>query len=350
MRAIVAESGTDLAWREVEDVTAEDGEVIIEVVAAGINRADLLQAAGNYPPPPGASTTIGLEVSGRISALGPGVTSWSVGQPVCALLSGGGYAERVAVPAGQVMPIPDGVGLHEAAGAAGGRVHGVVEPRHDGPSGRRPDGALPRRRQRHRHPRHSGGSRPGVPRRRHRGVGRETLGVSDAGRRHHHQLPRRGLRRANQGRDRRSGRRRHPGPHGRVLPRPQHRRAGARRPPRRHRLPGRSQGRTQLRQADGQARCASSRRRCGRGPSTAHRARAPSSSPWWPTCGRWSPTVECAPSSARNFPSKRPPRRTACCRPAMRTAKSFCACGIELARQPSDASARTNWSTSNIVV
>ncbi|WP_284224231.1 NAD(P)H-quinone oxidoreductase [Mycobacterium antarcticum] len=116
MRAIVAESGTDLAWQEVPDVEADTGQVVIDVVAAGVNRADLLQAAGHYPPPPGASQIIGLEVSGHVSALGPGVTSWSIGQPVCALLSGGGYAERVAVPAGQVMPIPDGVGIHQAAG------------------------------------------------------------------------------------------------------------------------------------------------------------------------------------------------------------------------------------------
>lgn len=116
MRAIVAESGTDLAWQEVPDVEGETGQVVIDVVAAGVNRADLLQAAGHYPPPPGASQIIGLEVSGHVSALGPGVTSWSIGQPVCALLSGGGYAERVAVPAGQVMPIPDGVGIHQAAG------------------------------------------------------------------------------------------------------------------------------------------------------------------------------------------------------------------------------------------
>lgn len=116
MHAIVAESATDLAWQEVPDVTAGAGEVLIDVVAAGINRADLLQAAGNYPPPPGASKTLGLEVSGRVSALGSGVTTWSVGQPVCALLSGGGYAERVAVPAVQVMPIPEGVDLHHAAG------------------------------------------------------------------------------------------------------------------------------------------------------------------------------------------------------------------------------------------
>lgn len=115
MRAIVVEPGPTLAWREVPDVTAADGEVVIDVVTAGVNRADLLQAAGHYPPPPGASETIGLEVSGRISALGAGVTSWTVGEPVCALLAGGGYAERVAVPAGQVMPIPDGLGLHEAA-------------------------------------------------------------------------------------------------------------------------------------------------------------------------------------------------------------------------------------------
>lgn len=116
MRAIVAESSTDLAWVEVPDVSAAAGEVIVDVVAAGINRADLLQASGNYPPPPGASPILGLEVSGRVSALGSGVTSWTVGQPVCALLSGGGYAERVAVPAGQLMPIPDGIDMHQAAG------------------------------------------------------------------------------------------------------------------------------------------------------------------------------------------------------------------------------------------
>ena len=93
-----------------------EGEVLVKVAAAGVNRADLLQAAGKYPPPPGASEIIGLEVSGTIAAVGDGVTGWSVGQPVCALLAGGGYAEFVAVPAGQVMPIPDAVDLHHAAG------------------------------------------------------------------------------------------------------------------------------------------------------------------------------------------------------------------------------------------
>lgn len=99
----------------VPDVAAHTRQVVIRVAAAGVNRADLLQAAGNYPPPPGASDILGLEVSGTIAEVGGDVTEWSVGQPVCALLAGGGYAEYVAVPAEQVMPIPDGVGLHEAA-------------------------------------------------------------------------------------------------------------------------------------------------------------------------------------------------------------------------------------------
>jgi putative PIG3 family NAD(P)H quinone oxidoreductase len=116
MRAIVAESPEQLSWQEVPDVSAGPGEVLIEVAAAGVNRADLLQAAGKYPPPPGASEIIGMEVSGVIAALGSGVTEWSVGQEVCALLAGGGYAEHVAVPAAQVLPIPDGVNLVDAAG------------------------------------------------------------------------------------------------------------------------------------------------------------------------------------------------------------------------------------------
>jgi putative PIG3 family NAD(P)H quinone oxidoreductase len=115
MRAIVAEAPSQLTWREVPDVAAQKGEVVVEIICAGVNRADLLQASGNYPPPAGASPILGLEVSGRIAELGDGVDSWSVGQPVCALLAGGGYAERVAVPAGQVMPVPEGVELHEAA-------------------------------------------------------------------------------------------------------------------------------------------------------------------------------------------------------------------------------------------
>jgi putative PIG3 family NAD(P)H quinone oxidoreductase len=116
MRAIVAESSDRLVWQEVPDVSAGPGEVLIKVTAAGVNRADVLQAAGKYPPPPGASDIIGMEVSGVVAELGSGVTEWSVGQEVSALLAGGGYAEYVAVPAVQVLPIPDGVTLEDAAG------------------------------------------------------------------------------------------------------------------------------------------------------------------------------------------------------------------------------------------
>lgn len=115
MRAIVSTSG-QLLWQEVPDVSAGHGEVLIKVRAAGINRADLLQAAGKYPPPPGASPIIGLEVSGTVAAAGDGVADLPVGQEVCALLSGGGYAEYVAAPAAQVMPVPAGVTVEDAAG------------------------------------------------------------------------------------------------------------------------------------------------------------------------------------------------------------------------------------------
>ncbi|WP_188668920.1 NAD(P)H-quinone oxidoreductase [Tersicoccus solisilvae] len=91
------------------------GDVVIDVVAAGINRADVNQRKGHYPPPPGESELPGLEVSGTISALGAGVDGFAVGDEVCALLAGGGYAEKVAVPAGQVLPVPDGVDVADAA-------------------------------------------------------------------------------------------------------------------------------------------------------------------------------------------------------------------------------------------
>lgn len=116
MRAIVAESPDQLSWQEVPDAAAGPGEVLIKVAAAGVNRADVLQAAGKYPPPPGASDIIGMEVSGVVADTGGGVADWSAGQEVCALLAGGGYAEYVAVPAGQVLPVPDGVELVDAAG------------------------------------------------------------------------------------------------------------------------------------------------------------------------------------------------------------------------------------------
>lgn len=104
-----------MEWTEVPDPQAGPGEVLIDVVAAGVNRADVMQRQGNYPPPPGASDVIGLECSGRISSVGEGVVGLGVGDEVCALLAGGGYAEKVVVPAGQVLPLPDGVDLTTAA-------------------------------------------------------------------------------------------------------------------------------------------------------------------------------------------------------------------------------------------
>ena len=109
-------AGTDqLSIVNLPDPEPGPTEVVIDVVAAGVNRADLLQRQGNYPPPPGAVDTLGLEVSGRISAVGAHVTEWSVGDEVCALLAGGGYAEKVAVPAVQVLPTPATVDLVSAA-------------------------------------------------------------------------------------------------------------------------------------------------------------------------------------------------------------------------------------------
>jgi putative PIG3 family NAD(P)H quinone oxidoreductase len=118
MRAVtMAEPGGPdvLTWAEVPDPVCGPGEVIVDVAATAVNRADLLQRQGFYPPPPGASDILGLECSGLVSEIGEGVTGWSVGDEVCALLSGGGYAERVAVPAGQLLPKPAGVELATAA-------------------------------------------------------------------------------------------------------------------------------------------------------------------------------------------------------------------------------------------
>jgi putative PIG3 family NAD(P)H quinone oxidoreductase len=104
-----------LTWAEVADPTPGPGQVIVDVAAAGVNRADLLQRNGRYPPPAGTSPTPGLECSGVISKVGPDVDGWQVGDQVCALLAGGGYAQRVCAPAGQLLPAPRGVDLVRAA-------------------------------------------------------------------------------------------------------------------------------------------------------------------------------------------------------------------------------------------
>ncbi|WP_020668837.1 NAD(P)H-quinone oxidoreductase [Amycolatopsis nigrescens] len=105
-----------LEWTDVPDPAPGPGEVLVEVAASAVNRADVLQRQGNYPPPPGASDILGLECSGTIAELGEDVTGWSVGDEVCALLAGGGYAEQVVVPAGQLLPVPGEVKLVAAAG------------------------------------------------------------------------------------------------------------------------------------------------------------------------------------------------------------------------------------------
>ncbi len=112
----IATDGDRLTWTPAPDPEPGPDEVVIRVSAAGVNRADLLQRKGHYPPPPGASGILGMECSGVVEAVGADVRRWRVGDEVCALLAGGGYAERVAVPAVQVLPVPDGVDLIDAAG------------------------------------------------------------------------------------------------------------------------------------------------------------------------------------------------------------------------------------------
>ncbi len=114
MHAILIAEDKSLVWSEVADPVRKDGEVIIDIHAAALNRADLLQREGNYPPPPGWPEWMGLEVAGVVAEAGAD-SRWNVGDKVCALLGGGGYAERVAVPEGMVLPIPDGISFVEAA-------------------------------------------------------------------------------------------------------------------------------------------------------------------------------------------------------------------------------------------
>ena len=118
MRAVVASGpgGPEvLSLGERPDPEPGPGEVVIAVAATAVNRPDLMQRQGYYAPPPGVTDVLGLECSGTIAAVGEDVTGWSVGDECCALLAGGGYAERVVCPAGQVMPVPAGVSLEQAA-------------------------------------------------------------------------------------------------------------------------------------------------------------------------------------------------------------------------------------------
>jgi len=121
MRAVLVDTSNGdgpeaLVWAETATPVPAADEVLVEVTAAGVNRADLMQRRGLYPPPPGASEILGLECSGRVAEVGAEVTGWQVGDACVALLAGGGCAEAVAVPAGQLLPPPPGVDLVTAAG------------------------------------------------------------------------------------------------------------------------------------------------------------------------------------------------------------------------------------------
>ena len=196
MHAIVAESSDQLFWQEVPDVSAGPGEVLIKVAAAGVNRADVLQAAGKYPPPPGASEIIGMEVSGVVAEVGRG-RHRMVRRTRGLRVAGRRRLRRIrrrarrsgAADSRRCRPGRRG-------GATGGGLHGVVEPGADRSPGRRPAAADARRGQRHRKPRDPGCPGAGRPGGGHRRVGRQAGILPRAGRRDHHQLPRRGFRRA----------------------------------------------------------------------------------------------------------------------------------------------------------
>lgn len=115
MKAINVDENRALVWQDTDTPSAGEGQVLIQVHATAINRADLLQRRGGYPPPAGASHILGLECAGEVAAVGQGVTRWRAGDRVCALIAGGGYAEYAAAPAGSVLPVPEGLSFTEAA-------------------------------------------------------------------------------------------------------------------------------------------------------------------------------------------------------------------------------------------
>lgn len=116
MRAVVHGGNTPLRLDTIATPAPGAGEILIKVAAAGVNRPDLVQRAGLYPPPPGAPNTMGLEVAGEVAAVGAGVTRWKAGDKVCALLGGGGYADYALAHEGSALPVPAGLSMQEAAG------------------------------------------------------------------------------------------------------------------------------------------------------------------------------------------------------------------------------------------
>ncbi len=115
MKAMLIGENRNLVWSDVPDPVIKDDEVLVKIYAAALNRADLLQREGKYPSPPGCPEWMGLEIAGKIVEVGKNVTNWKVGDRVCALLGGGGYAEFVAVKYDMLMPIPKGLSMEEAS-------------------------------------------------------------------------------------------------------------------------------------------------------------------------------------------------------------------------------------------
>lgn len=115
MKAMVVDENKNLIWKDVENPVIKDDEVLVKIYAAALNRADLLQRQGTYPSPAGCPEWMGLEIAGEIIKIGTEVTDWNIGDKVCALLGGGGYAEYVAVKHNMLMPIPGGITMEEAA-------------------------------------------------------------------------------------------------------------------------------------------------------------------------------------------------------------------------------------------
>jgi len=115
MKAMLVNENRNLVWSDVPDPVIQDDEVLVKIYAAALNRADLLQREGKYPSPPGCPEWMGLEIAGKIVEVGKNVTNWKVGDRVCALLGGGGYAEYVAVKYDMLMPIPKGLTMEEAS-------------------------------------------------------------------------------------------------------------------------------------------------------------------------------------------------------------------------------------------
>jgi putative PIG3 family NAD(P)H quinone oxidoreductase len=115
MKAVLVDHESNLSWGETDKPTINADEILVKVHATAINRADLMQRKGMYPPPAGASEIMGLECAGEVVELGANVSNWNVGDQVCALLAGGGYAQYVAIPSINAMPIPAGLSMNEAA-------------------------------------------------------------------------------------------------------------------------------------------------------------------------------------------------------------------------------------------